>query len=72
VDNWDLGVKRSTSVIRILLDGSSIQPSRITAAGRAQYDPVNKAKTASARQQNRRIEIILTPRLDEILKLLEN
>jgi chemotaxis protein MotB len=72
IDNWDLSVKRSTSVIRILLEGSSIHPTRITASGRAQYDPVNKAKTASARQQNRRIEIILTPRLDEILKLLEN
>lgn len=72
IDNWDLSVKRSTSVIRILLEGSSIQPSRITASGRAQFDPLNKAKTAGARQQNRRIEIILTPRLDEVLKLLEN
>lgn len=72
VDNWDLSVKRATSVIRILLDGNNIQPSRITAAGRAQFDPLNTAKTATARQQNRRIEIILTPRLDEIIKLLEH
>jgi chemotaxis protein MotB len=71
-DNWDLSVKRSTAIIRILLDGSSINPIRLTAAGRGEFLPVDTAKTAEARQKNRRIEIILTPKLDELFKILDN
>lgn len=71
-DNWDLSAKRATAVVRILLDNAKIEPVRLTAAGRSQYLPVDKAKTAEARQKNRRTEIILTPKLDELLKILEN
>jgi len=71
-DNWDLSVKRATSIVRILLDGSKINPKRLTASGRGEYVPVDKGKTAEALQKNRRTEIILTPKLDELFKVLEN
>ena len=70
-DNWDLSVLRATSIIRILLDGSSIDPKRLTAAGRGQYLPVDPQKTPEARQKNRRTEIILTPNLDELFQILD-
>lgn len=71
-DNWDLSVKRATAIVRILLENTSIDPKRLTASGRGEYVPVDKAKTAEARQKNRRTEIILTPKLDELFKILEN
>jgi len=71
LDNWDLSVKRATSIVRILLTNSKIDPKRITASGRSEFLPVDPAKTPEARQKNRRTEIILTPKLDEILDLLE-
>ena len=70
-DNWDLSVLRATSIVRILLDGSKINPERLTTAGRSQYLPVDPAKTAESRQKNRRTEIILSPKLDELYKLVE-
>ncbi len=70
-DNWDLSVMRATSVSKILLANGSIDPKRITAAGRGEYFPLNPAKTAEARAQNRRTEIILTPKLDELFKVLD-
>lgn len=70
-DNWDLSVMRSTSVVKILLSGTTISPVRITAAGRSEFMPVDKTNTAEGRKKNRRIEVILSPKLDEILKLLE-
>jgi chemotaxis protein MotB len=71
-DNWDLSVLRATSIVRILLEGSSIDPQRLTTAGRSQYQPVDSAKTTEARQKNRRTEIILSPKLDELYKLVGN
>jgi chemotaxis protein MotB len=71
-DNWDLSVMRATSVVKILLSGSRIDPKRLTAAGHGEYLPVDAAKTAEARQKNRRTEIILTPKLDELFRLLED
>jgi chemotaxis protein MotB len=71
-DNWDLSVMRATAVSKILLRNKSINPKQITAAGRSKYIPVEQSKTTSARQKNRRTEIILTPNLDELFKLLEN
>lgn len=71
-DNWDLSVMRATAVTRILLKNKSIDPKRITSAGRGEYFPIDEAKTTEARQKNRRTEIILTPRLDEIFRILEN
>lgn len=70
-DNWDLSVKRATSIVRILLDKSKIEPARISASGRSQYHPVDSQKTSPARQKNRRTEIILTPKLDELFEILE-
>lgn len=71
-DNWDLSVRRATSIIRILLENSRIDPKRLTASGRGEYLPVDPTKTDVARQKNRRTEIILTPKLDEIFDLLES
>ena len=70
-DNWDLSVKRATTVVRALLAAAAIDPVRITAAGRSEYVPLAIYRTAEARQKNRRTEIILTPKLDELLELLE-
>jgi len=71
-DNWDLSVKRATTVVRLLLDGSNIEAKRLTAAGRSEFVPIDKGKTIEARQKNRRTEIILTPKLDELFKILDN
>lgn len=71
-DNWDLSVMRATAVTRILLKNKAIEPKRITSAGRGEFFPIDEAKTPEARQKNRRTEIILTPRLDEIFKILES
>jgi len=71
-DNWDLSVMRATSVVRILLEGSSIDAARLTAAGHGEFMPVDPSKTTEARTKNRRTEIILTPKLDELLKILES
>ncbi|MFW5781215.1 MAG: OmpA/MotB family protein, partial [Bacteroidota bacterium] len=71
-DNWDLSVKRATAVVRILLDNSSIDPKRLTASGRGEYMPLDTGKTSEARQKNRRTEIILTPKLDELFQILES
>ncbi|MEN8230691.1 MAG: OmpA family protein [Bacteroidota bacterium] len=70
-DNWDLSVMRATSIVRILLDGSGIDPTRLTVAGRGEYLPVDPAKTSEARRKNRRTEIILSPDLSEVFKILE-
>ena len=71
-DNWDLSVLRATSIVRILLDGSSIDPNRLTVSGKGEYTPVDPGTTPEARRKNRRTEIILSPRLDELFRLLEN
>ncbi len=71
-DNWDLSVKRATSIVKILLSKSKIDPVRLTASGRGEFLPVDPANTKEARQKNRRTEIILTPKLDELLQILES
>ncbi len=71
-DNWDLSVKRATSIVRILLENSDIDPERLIASGRSEYLPVDPGQTPDARQKNRRTEIIITPRLDELYRLLES
>ena len=70
-DNWDLSVKRATSVVRSLSNQHSISPSRLTAAGRANYVPLADNDTAAGRSKNRRTEIIIQPRLDQFFQLLE-
>lgn len=71
-DNWDLSVIRATSVTKIILQNSKTDPTRITSAGRGEFFPLDPAKTPEARKKNRRTEIILTPKLDELLKVLGN
>jgi chemotaxis protein MotB len=70
-DNWDLSVKRATTVVRVLLEGSKIDAKRLTASGRSQYLPVDDGNTVDARQKNRRTEIILTPDLSELYRLID-
>jgi chemotaxis protein MotB len=69
-DNWDLSVMRATTVVKILLQNKTIDPKRISAAGRGEYLPIDAAKTVEARSKNRRTEIILTPKLDELFQVL--
>lgn len=71
-DNWDLSVIRATSVTKIMLSAAKIDAQRITAAGRGEFFPLDASKTPEARKKNRRTEIILTPKLDELLKVLGN
>lgn len=70
-DNWDLSVKRATTVVRVLLEGSKIDANRLTASGRSEYLPVDNRNTTDARQKNRRTEIVLTPDLTELYELID-
>lgn len=69
--NWDLSTKRATAIVNILRENSRINPENLTAAGRGEYAPVASNDTPEGRAKNRRIEVILTPKLDEITKLLD-
>lgn len=68
--NWDLSAKRATAIVNILRENATINPENLTAAGRGEFAPVASNDTADGKAQNRRIEVILTPKLDEISKLL--
>ena len=68
--NWDLSTKRATAIVNILRENASINPENLTAAGRGEYAPVATNDNAEGKAKNRRIEVILTPKLDEISKLL--
>lgn len=70
-NNWDLSVMRATSIVKILTD-AGLEPKQVTAAGRGEFFPVSDNESADGRSSNRRTEIIITPNLDEIFKLLEN
>ncbi len=70
-DNWELSVERSTAIVRLLTETYGVSPARVTASGRSKYEPVDTNETAEGRQRNRRTEIILSPKLDELMKLLE-
>ena len=69
-DNWDLSTKRATEVLKLLLKNGNIDPENLTAAGKGEYAPVAPNTTKQGRAKNRRIEVVLTPKLDEISKLL--
>ena len=68
--NWDLSTKRATSIVNILRENASITPENLTAAGRGEFAPVATNDSAEGKAKNRRIEVILTPKLDELSKLL--
>ena len=70
-DNWDLSVKRATSVVRILQGQYGLDPAHITAAGRGEYVPVASNDTEEGRAANRRTRIVILPQLDQFFKLLE-
>jgi chemotaxis protein MotB len=69
-DNWDLSAKRATAVVTILTENSRIPKDNLTAAGRGEYAPLGSNDTSEGKAKNRRIEVVLTPKLDEINKLL--
>ena len=71
-DNWDLSVKRATAIVKILTTNSSINPKQLSAAGRSEYSPLNTEDTKEAKAENRRTEIIITPKLNELFKILES
>ena len=68
--NWDLSTKRATAIVNILSENKAIDKRNLTAAGRGEYAPLMSNETAEGKAKNRRIEIILTPKLDEISKML--
>jgi chemotaxis protein MotB len=70
-DNWDLSLARSASIVRILTKDYQVDPIRVIASGHSQYDPVETNSTTQGRALNRRTDIILSPKLDELFKLLE-
>ena len=70
-DNWDLSVMRATNVVKVLLKTPSLDPLQLTAAGRAEFVPIATNKTKEGRSANRRIEMILSPNLDDLFELLE-
>lgn len=69
-NNWDLSTKRATAIVNILAENKDIIKQNLTAAGRGEYAPLASNETAEGKAKNRRIEIILTPKLDEISKML--
>jgi chemotaxis protein MotB len=70
-DNWDLSTARATSIVRILTKDYGFDPNRITASGRGKFHPVKTNETAEGRAGNRRTEVILSPDLKELFKLLD-
>lgn len=71
-DNWDLSVKRATSIVRILQDDFNVDPARMTAAGRSQYIPVASNDSASGKAANRRTRIVVLPKLDQFYGMIED
>ena len=71
-DNWDLSVLRATSIVRLLQEQYYVAPERLTAAGRSSYLPKRDNESLTGRSENRRTEIIMTPKMDQFFKLLES
>ena len=70
-DNWDLSTARATSIVRVLTTDYKVDPVRVIASGHSSFEPVQSNSTPEGRALNRRTEIILSPKLDELFKLLE-
>lgn len=71
IDNWDLSVKRATSVVRILQNQYGLDPAKMAAAGRGEYKPITVNESPETRATNRRTRIVILPQLDQFFKLLE-
>lgn len=69
-DNWSLSTARATSIAHVLIDDYKVVPAKLVASGRSEYDPVATNSTPEGRAQNRRTEIILEPKLDELMQLM--
>ncbi|MCX4278889.1 MULTISPECIES: OmpA family protein [Muribaculum] len=70
-NNWDLSALRASSVVQVLQTKFGVNPSRLSAAGRGEYNPIADNSTDTGRQRNRRTEIIITPKLDQFLDLID-
>ena len=70
-NNWDLSTLRASSIVQVLQNDFGVSPSRLTAAGRGEYNPIADNSTELGRQRNRRTEIIITPKLDQFLDLID-
>lgn len=70
-DNWDLSTARANAIVRVLVETYRVDPLRVIASGHSFYDPLDTNSTPEGRARNRRTEIILSPKLDEMYKLLE-
>jgi chemotaxis protein MotB len=71
VDNWDLSVKRATAVVRVLQKQYGLDPAKMSASGRGEYQPIEDNSTAEGKAKNRRTRILILPQLDQFFKLLE-
>ncbi len=71
-DNWDLSVARSTNIVRMICDEFNVEPKRVTASGKGEHFPVANNDTPEGRAKNRRTEIVLSPKLEELFKLLNS
>ncbi|MFZ9688059.1 MAG: OmpA/MotB family protein, partial [Chitinophagaceae bacterium] len=70
-DNWDLSVKRATTIVRLLQKQYGLNPAQLVAAGRSEYKPIADNSTADGKARNRRTRIVVLPQLDQFFKLLE-
>lgn len=70
-NNWDLSALRASSIVQVLQNNFGVNPSRLTAAGRGEYNPLADNSTELGRQRNRRTQIIVTPKLDQFLELID-
>jgi chemotaxis protein MotB len=71
VDNWDLSVKRSTSIIRVLTNELGVNPAQLIAAGRSSYIPLVENDSAENRARNRRTRIVVLPKIDQFYEMIE-
>ena len=71
IDNWDLSVKRSTAIVRVLTQDLGVKPSQLIAAGRGEFIPLVENKTAENRATNRRTRIVVLPKIDEFYEMIE-
>ena len=70
-NNWDLSCLRASSVVQALQKDYGVDPKRLSAAGRGEYNPIADNTSAVGKQRNRRTQIIITPKLDEFMELIE-
>ena len=70
-NNWELSTLRASSVVQALQNEYGVDPKRLTAAGRGEYNPVANNSTEKGKQRNRRTQIIITPKLDQFMDLID-